>query len=145
MKDEPKLSLKDIKIKIEEECGPFLWFRGCGIGLNSVTGEKQVVLSSIPEGLSYAKALTSSYGEHVVVKEFGSVVAQTTTANFCCPCEDHKCCECCSDHKDAVAQEKTRIRDILLDEIIAQHNMGSSSHLHAKQVLKHLLTKLNLG
>lgn len=73
------------------------------------------------------------------------VTAAPSLGNFCCSCDDHDCCECCSEHQASTLVEKKRIKQILLDEIIAQHNMGSSSHLHAKQVLKHLLVKLNLG
>ena len=64
--------------------------------------------------------------------------------NFCCSCDNHACCECCSDHQTSLADEKLRIKGILLDEILIQHSNGTSTGLHAKQVLLALVKKLKL-
>jgi len=67
-----------------------------------------------------------------------------SVGNFCCSCDNHTCCECCSEHQTSTTEEKKRIKIVLLDEIVKQHNSGDALSLHAKQVLLSLVSKLNL-
>lgn len=70
--------MTNLKAQMLKEFGSADWFRGCGIGLDRVTGQRQVVVSVSADGFDAATSAIRELGveDGVVVRVLGDVVAQ---------------------------------------------------------------------
>lgn len=70
--------MTNLKAQMLKEFGSADWFRGCGVGLDRVTGQRQVVVSVSADGFDAATSAIRELGveDGVVVRVLGDVVAQ---------------------------------------------------------------------